>query len=52
MMFEPDAESLPAGQRTGLQEERLRVLVNRLLALAAVRVVRWGGGEPPVPELR
>ena len=51
-MFKPDAESMPAGQHTGLQEERLRVLVDRLLALEAVGVVRWAGGEPPVPGLR
>jgi hypothetical protein len=52
MMFEPDAESMAAEQRTGLPGERLRVLVDRLLALGAVRVVRRAGGEPPVPGLR
>jgi hypothetical protein len=46
-MFEPDAESMPAGQRTGLQEEQLRVLADRLLALEAVRVVRWAGESRP-----
>ena len=31
-MFEPEAESMPAEQRAGLQQERLRGLVDRLLA--------------------
>jgi phenylacetate-CoA ligase len=31
-MFEPDAETMPPGQRARLQEERLRALVDRLLA--------------------
>ncbi|HEY2575672.1 MAG TPA: phenylacetate--CoA ligase [Streptosporangiaceae bacterium] len=33
-MFEPEAETMPAGQRAGLQGERLRALVDRLLAAA------------------
>src|SRR5216684_5934178 len=40
MMFEPDAESMPAEQRAGLQEQRLRVLVDRLLALDGVQAER------------
>jgi phenylacetate-CoA ligase len=36
-MFEPDAESMPAEQLTGLQLERLRALVDRLLALGGVQ---------------
>jgi phenylacetate-CoA ligase len=33
MMFEPDAESMPAEQRVVLQQERLQALVDRLLRL-------------------
>ena len=40
MMFEPDAESMPAEQRAGLQEERLRALVDRLLAADGVQAER------------
>ena len=40
MMFAPDAESMPAGQRAGLQEERLRALVDRLLAAGGVQAER------------
>jgi phenylacetate-CoA ligase len=39
-MFEPDAESMPAEQLAGLQLERLRALVDRLLALGGVQGVR------------
>ena len=39
-MFEPDAESMPAEQLTGLQLERLRALVDRLLALGGVQGTR------------
>jgi phenylacetate-coenzyme A ligase PaaK-like adenylate-forming protein len=39
-MFEPDAESMPAEQLTGLQLERLRALVDRLLALGGVQGMR------------
>jgi phenylacetate-coenzyme A ligase PaaK-like adenylate-forming protein len=39
-VFEPDAESMPAEQLTGLQLERLRALVDRLLALGGVQGVR------------
>jgi phenylacetate-coenzyme A ligase PaaK-like adenylate-forming protein len=35
-MFEPEAESMPAEQRAQLQEERLRALVDRLLAADGV----------------
>ena len=31
-MFEPDAETMPAGERAAWQSERLRALVDRLLA--------------------
>ena len=40
MMFEPEAESMPAEQRAGLQEQRLRGLVDRLLALDGVQAER------------
>ncbi len=36
-MFEPDAESMPAGQREELQLERLRALADRLLALGGLQ---------------
>jgi phenylacetate-coenzyme A ligase PaaK-like adenylate-forming protein len=39
-VFEPDAESMPAEQLTGLQLERLRALVDRLLALGGVQGMR------------
>lgn len=39
-MFEPDAEAMPAETLTGLQLERLRALVDRLLALGGVQGVR------------
>ena len=48
MMFEPDAESMPAEQRAGVQEERLRVLVDRLLAAGGFR--RSGSGRPGLPR--
>jgi len=40
MMFEPDAESMPAERRAGLQEQRLRALVDRLLTLDGVQADR------------
>ena len=40
MMFEPDAEAMPAEQRAGLQESRLRALVDRLLARDGVQAER------------
>jgi phenylacetate-coenzyme A ligase PaaK-like adenylate-forming protein len=36
MMFEPEAESMPAEQRAELQQDRLRALVDRLLAADGV----------------
>jgi phenylacetate-coenzyme A ligase PaaK-like adenylate-forming protein len=39
-MFEPDAESMPAEQLTGLQLERLRALIDRLLAVGGVQGLR------------
>jgi len=39
-MFEPEAESMPAEQRAGLQQERLRRLVDRLLAANGVQADR------------
>ena len=40
MMFQPDAEAMPVEQRAKLQEERLRGLVDRLLAAAGVQAER------------
>ncbi len=39
-MFEPDAESMPAEQLAGLQTERLRELVDRLIALGGLQGTR------------
>ncbi len=39
-MFEPGAESMPTGQREQLQLERLRGLVDRLLALGGLQAKR------------
>jgi phenylacetate-coenzyme A ligase PaaK-like adenylate-forming protein len=39
-MFEPDAESMPASQRADLQVQRLRALVDRLLASDGVQAHR------------
>ena len=39
-MFEPEAESMPAEQRAGLQQERLRSLIDRLLAANGVQAER------------
>jgi len=39
-LFEPEAESMPAEQRAGLQQERLRSLVDRLLAAKGVQAER------------
>jgi phenylacetate-coenzyme A ligase PaaK-like adenylate-forming protein len=39
-MFEPDAESMPAEQLTGLQLERLRALIDRLLAVGGLQGAR------------
>jgi phenylacetate-coenzyme A ligase PaaK-like adenylate-forming protein len=40
LMFEPDAESMPAESLTGLQLERLRALIDRLLALGGLQGTR------------
>jgi phenylacetate-coenzyme A ligase PaaK-like adenylate-forming protein len=40
VMFEPDAEAMPAELLTGLQLERLRALVDRLLALGGLQATR------------
>ncbi len=40
MMFEPDAESMPAELRAELQKRRLRALVDRLLALDGIQAER------------
>jgi phenylacetate-CoA ligase len=39
-MFEPAAETMPAGERARLQEERLRSLVDRLLAAGGLQADR------------
>ena len=39
-MFEPDAESMPPEQLAGLQEDRLRGLIDRLLAADGVQAAR------------
>jgi phenylacetate-CoA ligase len=39
-MFEPEAESMPHEQRAELQQERLRALIDRLLAAAGVQAGR------------
>jgi len=43
-MFEPEAESMPAEQLAGLQTERLRELVDRLLALGGLQGSRLKEG--------
>ena len=40
VMFEPDAESLPAESLAGLQLERLRALIDRLIAVGGVQGAR------------
>jgi phenylacetate-CoA ligase len=39
-MFEPDAESMPPEQLAGLQQERLRGTIDRLLAASGVQAAR------------
>src|SRR5262249_62189839 len=39
-MFEPDAESMPPERLAGLQQERLRGLIDRLLAAGGVQAAR------------
>src|SRR5258708_23394124 len=41
-MFEPDAESMPPERLADLQQERLRGLVDRLLAAGGVQAGRLG----------
>jgi phenylacetate-CoA ligase len=43
MMFEPDLESMPVEQRARLQEERLRGLIDRLLAAGGGQAERLRG---------
>ncbi len=40
VMFEPEAEAMPAEQLPGLQIRRLRVLIDRLLAAGGVQAAR------------
>jgi phenylacetate-coenzyme A ligase PaaK-like adenylate-forming protein len=39
-MFEPEAESMPSEQLTGLQLERLRAMIDRLIALGGLQGTR------------
>ena len=39
-MYEPDAESMPAEALAGLQTERLRAMVDRLLAVGGLQAAR------------
>jgi phenylacetate-coenzyme A ligase PaaK-like adenylate-forming protein len=56
-MFEPDAESMPAEQRAGLQQERLRGLIDRLIEAGGVQGQRLkatgvtGGGDVTLDDL-
>src|ERR1039457_476695 len=43
-MFEPDAESMPAGQRSAIQQDRLRGLVDRLLLASGIGSGGGSGG--------
>ncbi len=36
-MFEPEAESMPPEQRAGLQEQQLRALIDRLIAVGGIQ---------------
>jgi phenylacetate-coenzyme A ligase PaaK-like adenylate-forming protein len=57
VMFEPDAEAMPAEQRAALQTQRLRVLIDRLLAAGGVQAGRLaeagvtGGAEVSLEDL-
>ena len=53
-MFEPDAESMPAEQLAGLQADRLRGLIDRLLAADGVQAARLreAGRRPAAPTSR
>ena len=56
-MFEPDAEAMPAEQLAALQTQRLRVLIDRLLAAGGVQAGRLaeagvtGGAEVSLEHL-
>jgi phenylacetate-coenzyme A ligase PaaK-like adenylate-forming protein len=56
-MFEPEAESMPSGQLAGLQQERLRGLIDRLLAAGGVQAGRLkdagvaGGADVTLADL-
>jgi phenylacetate-coenzyme A ligase PaaK-like adenylate-forming protein len=56
-MFEPDAESMPAELRAGLQQDRLRAMVDRLLAAGGLQADRLkqagvtGGGDVALADL-
>jgi phenylacetate-CoA ligase len=56
-MFEPEAESMPAGQRAVLQAGRLRALVDTLLAAGGLQAGRLkdagvtGGGDVSLDDL-
>jgi phenylacetate-coenzyme A ligase PaaK-like adenylate-forming protein len=56
-MFEPDAESMPAEQRAGLQQDRLRGLIDRLIEAGGVQGERLkaigvaGGGDVTLDDL-
>ena len=39
-MFEPEAEAMPAEQLTGLQLERLRAMIDRLIGLGGLQAAR------------
>jgi phenylacetate-CoA ligase len=56
-LFEPDAESMPAGERAALQQDRLRSLIDRLLAAGGLQADRLkaagvsGGGDVSLADL-
>jgi phenylacetate-coenzyme A ligase PaaK-like adenylate-forming protein len=56
-MFEPDAESMPAERLAALQQDRLRALVDRLLAAGGLQGTRLkqagvsGGGDVALADL-
>jgi phenylacetate-coenzyme A ligase PaaK-like adenylate-forming protein len=56
-MFEPEAESMPAEQRAGVQQDRLRGLIDRLIGAGGVQGQRLkaigvtGGGDVTLDDL-
>ena len=56
-MFEPEAESMPAEQRAGIQQDRLRGLIDRLIGVGGVQGQRLqaagitGGGDVTLEDL-